>query len=121
MVEYFNGRANISGNFPLGSFNAAFSFTGSKHVDAAATKTLSTEGFYIPLAKVQLKKSHLTLQVNVKKAVPVNWDPPALARYGYNKLSTYIMLYQRYLRLFLTFNYILTVLSKILGLMSLHL
>ncbi|XP_027907478.1 MACPF domain-containing protein CAD1-like [Vigna unguiculata] len=81
MVEYFNGRANISGNFPLGSFNAAFSFTGSKHVDAAATKTLSTEGFYIPLAKVQLKKSHLTLQGNVKKAVPFNWDPPALASF----------------------------------------
>ncbi|CAJ1948412.1 unnamed protein product [Sphenostylis stenocarpa] len=81
MVEYFNGRANISGNFPIGSFNASFSFTGSKHVDAAATKTLSTEGFYIPLAKVQLKKSHLTLQGNVKKAVPVNWDPPALASF----------------------------------------
>ena len=83
MVEYFNERANISGNFPIGSFNSAFSFTGSKHVDAAATKTLSSDGFYIPLAKVQLQKSHLTLQGNVKKAVPVNWDPPSLARYAY--------------------------------------
>lgn len=83
MVEYFNERANISGNFPIGSFNSAFSFTGSKHVDAAATKTLSSDGFYIPLAKVQLQKSHLTLQGNVKKAVPVNWDPLSLARYAY--------------------------------------
>ncbi|RDY11084.1 MACPF domain-containing protein CAD1, partial [Mucuna pruriens] len=81
MVEYFNERADISGSFPLGNFNSAFSFTGSKHVDAAATKTLSSDGFYIPLAKVQLKKSHLTLQENVKKAVPINWDPPSLASF----------------------------------------
>lgn len=81
MVEYFNERANISQSFPLGSFNSAFSFTGSKHVDDAATKTLSSDGFYIPLAKVQLKKSHLTLQENVKRAVPVNWDPPSLASF----------------------------------------
>ncbi|CAI9758841.1 unnamed protein product [Fraxinus pennsylvanica] len=38
MVEYFNKKANISGNVPLGSFNSAFSFTGSKHLDASATK-----------------------------------------------------------------------------------
>lgn len=83
MVEYFNERANVSGKFPIGSFNSAFSFTGSKHVDEAATKTLSSDGFYIPLAKVQLQKSHLRLQGNVKKAVPVNWDPLSLARYAY--------------------------------------
>ncbi|XP_027334999.1 MACPF domain-containing protein CAD1-like isoform X1 [Abrus precatorius] len=81
MVDYFNERANISGSFPLGSFNSAFSFTGSKDVDAAATKTLSSDGFYIPLAKVQLKKSRLILQENVKKAVPVNWDPLSLASF----------------------------------------
>ncbi|MED6106912.1 cinnamoyl-Coa reductase [Stylosanthes scabra] len=81
MVEYFNNKANVSGSFALGSFNSAFSFTGSKLVDAAATKTLSSDGFYIPLAKVQLKKSHLTLQQNVKRAVPVNWDPLSLASF----------------------------------------
>ncbi|KAJ1419221.1 Membrane attack complex component/perforin [Sesbania bispinosa] len=79
MVEYFNHKADISGSYPLGSFNSAFSFTGSKHVDSAATKTLSSDGFYICLAKIQLK-SHLILQDNVKRAVPVNWDPPSLAR-----------------------------------------
>ncbi|AES87468.1 MACPF domain CAD1-like protein [Medicago truncatula] len=79
MVDYFNHKASISGSFPLGSFNSAFSFTGSKHVDAAATKTLSSDGFYIPLAKVQLQKSNLMLQENVKRAIPVNWDPPSLA------------------------------------------
>lgn len=81
MVEYFNQKANLSGSFPLGSFNSAFSFSGSKHIDVVATKTLSTDGFYIPLAKVQLIKSPLVLQENVKQAVPTCWDPPSLARY----------------------------------------
>lgn len=90
MVDYFNHKANISERFPLGSFNSAFSFTGSKHVDAAATKTLSSDGYYIPLAKVQLQKPHLMLQANVKSAVPVNWDPSSLARYlCLYKYSTY--------------------------------
>lgn len=82
MVDYFNHKANIPGSNPLGSFNSAFSFTGSKHVDIAATKTLSSDGFYIPLAKVQLQKPNLTLQENVKRAIPLNWDPPSLARYS---------------------------------------
>ncbi|XP_044483992.1 MACPF domain-containing protein CAD1-like isoform X2 [Mangifera indica] len=80
MVEYFNHRANLSGDFPLGSFNSAFSFTGSKHIDAAATKTLSMDGFFIPLAKVELK-SPLVLQENVKLAVPTCWDPASLASF----------------------------------------
>ncbi|XP_071738438.1 MACPF domain-containing protein CAD1-like isoform X2 [Rutidosis leptorrhynchoides] len=80
MVEYFNKRANLSGNVPLGSFNAAYSFTGSKHIDAAATKTLCMDGHFIPLAKFELTISSLVLQENVKRAVPTSWDPPALAR-----------------------------------------
>ncbi|KAJ0089123.1 hypothetical protein Patl1_31527 [Pistacia atlantica] len=80
MVEYFNQRANLSGGFPLGSFNSAFSFTGSKHIDAAATKTLSMDGFYIPLNKVELKSS-LVLQENVRGAVPTCWDPASLASF----------------------------------------
>lgn len=81
MVEYFNSRADLSGGFPLGSFNSAFSFTGSKQVDAAATKTLSMDGFYAPLAKVHILQSPLVLQDNVKRAVPTYWDPTSLARY----------------------------------------
>lgn len=82
MAEYFNQKANLSehGGSCLGSFNAAFSFTGSKHIDAAPTKTLYVDGFYIPLAKVQLTKSPLLLKENVKRAVPTSWDPPSLAR-----------------------------------------
>lgn len=81
MVEYFNKRANLSGNVPLGSFNAAFSLTGSKHIDAAATKTLCMDGYFIPLSKFELTKSSLVLQESVKQAVPTSWDPPALASF----------------------------------------
>ncbi|KAE9603171.1 putative membrane attack complex component/perforin (MACPF) domain-containing protein [Lupinus albus] len=90
MVEYFNHKANISGSFALGRFNSAFSFTGSKHVDAAATKTLSSDGFYIPLAKVQLTKSQLILEENVKRAVPIYWDPPSLASF-IEKYGTHVI------------------------------
>ncbi|XVE84347.1 hypothetical protein DITRI_Ditri17bG0005400 [Diplodiscus trichospermus] len=81
MVEYFNKKANVSGGFPLGSFNSAFSFTGSTNVDAASTKALSVDGFYIPLVKFQLTKSPLALQENVKRTVPTSWDPPSLASF----------------------------------------
>ena len=80
MVEYFNRRANLFGHSPLGSFNAAFSYTGSKHIDAATTKTLSIDGFFIPLAKLELRKSSMVLQQNARRAIPTLWDPPALAR-----------------------------------------
>ncbi|XP_004302554.1 PREDICTED: MACPF domain-containing protein CAD1-like isoform X1 [Fragaria vesca subsp. vesca] len=81
MVEYFNDRSNISGSYPVGSFNFAFSFSGSKHVDMAGTKTLSMDGLYIPLAKVHLLKSPLMLQENVKQAIPTCWDPTSLASF----------------------------------------
>ncbi|CAL0306292.1 unnamed protein product [Lupinus luteus] len=90
MVQYFNHKANILGSFALGRFNSAFSFTGSKHVDAAATKALSSDGFYIPLAKVELMKSQLILEENVKRAVPMYWDPPSLASF-IEKFGTHVI------------------------------
>ncbi|XP_022761402.1 MACPF domain-containing protein CAD1-like [Durio zibethinus] len=81
MVEYFNKKANVSSGFPLGSFNSAFSFTGSTDIDAATTKTLAMDGFYIPLAKFQLTKSPSVLQENVKRAIPTAWDPSSLASF----------------------------------------
>ncbi|KAJ0647034.1 putative MACPF domain-containing protein CAD1/NSL1 [Helianthus annuus] len=81
MVEYFNEKANLSGNVPLGSFNTAFGFTGSKNIDAAATKTLCMDGYFIPLSKFELTNSSLVLQESVKRAVPTSWDPPALASF----------------------------------------
>lgn len=80
MSEYFNKKAGLSGHTPLGSFNTAFSFTCSKHIDAAETKSLCTDGFFIPLAKIQLIKSPMVLNEKVRRAVPTLWDPPALAR-----------------------------------------
>lgn len=80
MVEYFNKKASLSGHTPLGSFNAAFSFTGSKHIDAASTKTLCLDGFFIPLDSIQIVKSPMVVNDNVVRAVPNSWDPPALAR-----------------------------------------
>ncbi|KAL3839953.1 hypothetical protein ACJIZ3_024544 [Penstemon smallii] len=81
MLEYFNKKASLPGDTPLGSFNAAFSFTGSKHLDAAATKSLCMDGIFIPLANIQLVKSPLVLNENVRRAVPTSWDPPALASF----------------------------------------
>ncbi|KAK4724886.1 hypothetical protein R3W88_027665 [Solanum pinnatisectum] len=81
MVEYFNRKANIPGHAPLGSFNVAFSFTGAKHFDATTTKTLCMDGYFIPLARLQLMNSPLVLQESVKRAVPASWDPPALASF----------------------------------------
>ncbi|CAN0846866.1 MACPF domain-containing protein CAD1 [Linum grandiflorum] len=81
MVEYFNKKAHLSGNSPIGSFNSAFSFSGSKHIDATVTKTLAMDGYYIPLAKVELFRTPLVLQENVKRAVPTCWDPASLASF----------------------------------------
>ncbi|RWW37781.1 hypothetical protein BHE74_00057061 [Ensete ventricosum] len=80
MAEYFNRKALLSGSIPLGSFNCAFSFSGSKKIDAAATKSLAMNGKFIPLCKVQLMKHPLSLQDHVKAAVPRSWEPLSLAR-----------------------------------------
>ncbi|KAG9136857.1 hypothetical protein Leryth_024096 [Lithospermum erythrorhizon] len=81
MVEYFNKKADLSGNPPLGCFNAAFSYSGAKNIDAASTKSLCVDGYFIPLAKIQLTKSPLVLQNIVKNAIPATWDPSALASF----------------------------------------
>lgn len=81
MAEYFNKRATLSGNIPLGSFNSAFSFTGSKKIDAATTKNLGMDGVFIPLGKVQLMRSPLALQEDVKRAIPISWEPLSLSRF----------------------------------------
>ncbi|KMT06557.1 hypothetical protein BVRB_7g157290 [Beta vulgaris subsp. vulgaris] len=81
MVKHFNKKADLLGNIPLGSFNSAFNFTGSKHIDATSTKSLSVDGYVIPLAKFQLTKCSWVLQENVVKAIPTSWDPSSLASF----------------------------------------
>ncbi|XP_031496334.1 MACPF domain-containing protein CAD1-like [Nymphaea colorata] len=81
MAEYFNIKACLSGSVPLGNFNSAFNFTGLRHIDSAATKSLAVDGFYVPLVKVELMKLPLVLRENVRHAVPCSWDPMALASF----------------------------------------
>jgi hypothetical protein len=80
MAEYFNKKSQLYGNFPLGYFNVAFSFTGCKKIDLASTKSLAVDGKFIPLCKVQLTRNILFLKEDVKRAVPVSWEPLLLAR-----------------------------------------
>ena len=80
MAEHFNKRSGITGNVPLGSFNAMFNFTGSRQIDAAATKSLAMVGYLIPIFKVKLEKDVLVLQEEIRRAVPYSWDPASLAR-----------------------------------------
>ncbi|KAL4021484.1 MACPF domain-containing protein CAD1-like [Cucumis melo var. makuwa] len=81
MADYFNQKDGLSEGYPSGSFNSAFGFTGLRQTDASATKSLSTDGFYIPLAKFQFTKTPLELKENIKRAVPTTWDPPSLASF----------------------------------------
>lgn len=80
MMEYFNKKANLTGSPALGSFISAFSLTGAKSFDAAAIKSLSVDGFFVPLAKLELSRPTLMLQENIRKSIPVFWDPPSLSR-----------------------------------------
>lgn len=80
MAGYFNEKSGISGNIPLGSFNAMFNFTGCWQADAAATKSLAMVGNFISLYKVELAKLNLVLREEIRRAVPYSWDPPLLAR-----------------------------------------
>lgn len=80
MSKYFNMKSNLSGDVPLGSFNAMFNFTGSRQVDAASTKSLAMIGYIVPLFEVHLEISDLVLLEEVKRAVPYSWDPASLAR-----------------------------------------
>ncbi|XP_072997271.1 MACPF domain-containing protein CAD1-like [Typha latifolia] len=91
MAEAFNRKANLSGNIPLGSFISAFSFTGSKKIDAAATKSLAMDGKFIPLYKVHLMKQTIKLIEDVRRAVPLSWEPSSLARFIENYGTHIIM------------------------------
>ncbi|KAJ4963247.1 hypothetical protein NE237_023186 [Protea cynaroides] len=70
----------LEGAPALESFNSIFSFT-SKQIDAASSKNLAVDGFFISLCEVQLTKSPLVLHGKVKQAIPSSWDTSALARF----------------------------------------
>ncbi|EPS64598.1 hypothetical protein M569_10178 [Genlisea aurea] len=81
MAKYFNEMSNVSEQFPLGSFNAMFNFSGSWQVDAAATKSLAMVGYVIPLFKVEIAKSNLLLDDRLAQSVPFSWDPSSLSSF----------------------------------------
>uniref|UniRef100_A0A7N0U488 MACPF domain-containing protein n=1 Tax=Kalanchoe fedtschenkoi TaxID=63787 RepID=A0A7N0U488_KALFE len=81
MAEYFNEKSEISGSVPLGSFNAMFNFSGSWQIDAEATKSLAMIGSFIPLYKVSLVNHILVLKDEVKRVIPITWDPASLASF----------------------------------------
>ncbi|KAJ0986454.1 hypothetical protein J5N97_004810 [Dioscorea zingiberensis] len=81
MAQYFNTKSGLSEKVPLGGFNSMFSFTGSWKTDAAVTKALAMDSYFIPLFKVKLKKIDLALREEVKRAAPRSWDPKSLSSF----------------------------------------
>uniref|UniRef100_A0A1D1YCR4 MACPF domain-containing protein CAD1 n=1 Tax=Anthurium amnicola TaxID=1678845 RepID=A0A1D1YCR4_9ARAE len=90
MAEYFNKKSGLFEAVPLGSFNSMFNFTGSWKIDATSTKALVMDGYFIPLYKVRLVSSGLSLREDMKRAVPHNWEPSSLASF-IEKFGTHII------------------------------
>ncbi|KAG0464231.1 hypothetical protein HPP92_020300 [Vanilla planifolia] len=85
MSEWFNQRSNISGKIPSGAFNAVFGFDGGSWArDAAETKSLALDGYFITLFDLRIDRQPLTLSKEVIRAVPSTWDAAALARFVEN-------------------------------------
>ena len=80
MSENFNRELSLIGSIPSGMFNSMFEFSGCWQRDAANTKSLAFDGFFISLYTVALPPSRILLLDHVTKAVPSTWDPLALAR-----------------------------------------
>lgn len=90
MSEQFNQEISLSGKIPSGLFNAMFNFSGCWPKDAANTKSLAFDGWFITLYSVALAKSQVVLCDHVKQAVPSSWDPAALARF-IEKFGTHVI------------------------------
>ena len=75
-----NQKCSIQGKVPSGYLNAIFDLTGDWFHDAADTKYLAFDGYFISLYYLHLTTSSLELQDHVKMAVPHHWDPASLAR-----------------------------------------
>ncbi|KAJ4826288.1 hypothetical protein Tsubulata_036906 [Turnera subulata] len=91
MSELFNQRAAVTGKIPTGQFNAMFGFeSGSWGTDAANTKYLGFDGYFISLFNLHIHRYPLLLSDDVLNAVPSSWDPRALARF-IEKYGTHIV------------------------------
>ncbi|KAK7320094.1 hypothetical protein RJT34_04825 [Clitoria ternatea] len=82
MSELFNQNSSIPGKIPSGYFNTVFGFDeGSWATDAANTKCLGLDGYFIRLFNLHIHHYPLFLSKQVLQAVPSSWDPLALARF----------------------------------------
>lgn len=79
MSEHFNQQLSLSGKIPSGQFNNMFEMRKSWSRDAASTRNLAFDGWFITLYTVELDRTSITLSENVKKEVPSSWNPAALA------------------------------------------
>ncbi|KAJ4710106.1 Macpf domain-containing protein [Melia azedarach] len=91
MSEFFNQRSSIPGKIPSGLFNSTFHFQSSSWAkDAANTKFLGLDGYFIVLFNVHIDRYPLVLSDEVRNAVPSSWDPCALARF-IEKYGTHVV------------------------------
>ncbi|XP_054778049.1 MACPF domain-containing protein NSL1-like isoform X2 [Prosopis cineraria] len=90
MSEQFNLELSLSGKVPSGLFNAMFDMRNSWKKDAASTKGLAFDGWFITLYSVELDRAHVELSEHVKSQVPVSWNPAALAEF-IEKYGTHIV------------------------------
>jgi hypothetical protein len=92
MSEFFNRRSSVTGKIPSGFFNRVFGFeSGSWATEAANTKYLGLDGYFIILFNLHIDRFPLVLSDEVRHAVPTSWDPFALARYvrNFNSLAAF--------------------------------
>ncbi|KAL6970033.1 hypothetical protein U1Q18_029741 [Sarracenia purpurea var. burkii] len=91
MSEFFNQKCSVPGKIPSGLFNSMFGFeSGSWPADAADTKYLGLDGYFIVLFILHIDRYPLRLSDEVRNSVPSSWDPPALARF-IEKYGTHII------------------------------
>ncbi|XP_073143196.1 MACPF domain-containing protein At1g14780 [Henckelia pumila] len=91
MSEFFNQKCSVSGKIPSGQFNSMFGFqSGSWAMDAASTKCLGFDGYFIILFNIHIDRYPLILDDVVRNDVPSTWDPSALARF-IEKYGTHII------------------------------
>ncbi|KAJ7979133.1 MACPF domain-containing protein [Quillaja saponaria] len=81
MSQLLNQKSSVQGKIPSGYFNAIFGLSGDWFRDAADTKYLAFDGYFISLYYLHLTASPLLLQDEVKKSVPAQWDPASLSKF----------------------------------------
>ncbi|KAH7521512.1 hypothetical protein FEM48_Zijuj07G0041400 [Ziziphus jujuba var. spinosa] len=81
MSELLNQKSSVQGKVPSGYLNAIFELSGDWFNDAADTKYLAFDGYFISLYYLHLTSSPLVLKDKVKKSVPSQWDPAELSRF----------------------------------------